>query len=46
MRTNGNKSCFGIIDFFLMLAGVAAIAYLGFTLLLRLIAAVQGASGA
>ena len=30
----------------LMLAGVAAIAYLGFTLLLRLIAALQGAGGA
>ena len=34
------------IILFLMLAGVAAIAYLGFTLLLRLIAAVQGAGGA
>jgi len=30
----------------LMLAGVAAIAYLGFSLLLRLIAALQGAGGA
>ena len=30
----------------LMLAGVGAIAYLGFTLLLRLIAALQGAGGA
>ena len=34
------------IVLFLMLAGVAAIAYLGFTLLLRLIAALQGAGGA
>lgn len=33
------------IVLFLMLAGVAAIAYLGFTLLLRLIAALQGAGG-
>ncbi|HBG17903.1 MAG TPA: DUF4112 domain-containing protein [Desulfobulbaceae bacterium] len=33
------------IVLFLMLAGVIAIAYLGFTILLRLIAALQGAGG-